>query len=135
MKRFNLITAIVALILLTAVACKKSQVKTPQLEGNYKGTYQRVGPALDNKTANVTLTLNTGKWTGQSDIANYPALCNGTYTFTRNKINFENNCAFTANFNWTLILSGEYEFSQTGNELKITKNYGNESDIYRLTKQ
>ncbi|MEJ2004157.1 MAG: hypothetical protein P8X57_04150, partial [Cyclobacteriaceae bacterium] len=40
---------------------------------------------------------------------NYPAICNGTFERDDKRISFENNCAFTADFDWSFILNGTYE--------------------------
>ncbi|MEP4780703.1 MAG: hypothetical protein ABJZ18_07005, partial [Algibacter sp.] len=82
--------------------------------------------------SNVELTFNNGNWTGESEIVKFPALCNGTYSNSGNVITFENACPWTAEFDWTLILGGEWDYSLNGNSLILTKTNG---DKYTLTKQ
>ncbi|WP_035566920.1 hypothetical protein [Hymenobacter sp. IS2118] len=128
--RYLLISAF--LLLLLAAGCKKS-APAPTLDGTYTGTFQREpgGPV-----AQVSLVFSAGEWSGTSQITKYPALCSGTYTVTSNEqITFTNGCPWTTDFDGTLILSGEYEFSAKNNLVIISKQRNGERDIYRLTKQ
>ena len=45
---------------------------------------------------------------------------------------FENACVWTADFDWTLILWGDWTYTFNGNLLIMTKSNG---DKYTLTKQ
>jgi hypothetical protein len=103
--------------------------ENPQTEinGEYVGIFERGG-----NNSNVELTFNNGNWTGESEIVKFPALCNGTYSNSGNVITFENACPWTAEFDWTLILGGEWNYSLNGNSLILTKTNG---DKYTLTKQ
>ena len=117
--------------------CKK-QTDTKIPDGTYYGTFQRSLISGDEQIANVLISFNEGKWSGQSDIPNYPALCRGTYRIENNKLIFENECAWTADFDWSLILSGMYEYNLSGDSLFISKKYGNAaietySDIYSVS--
>lgn len=93
-------------------------------DGTYFGTFQRILTSGEGQKANIWLTFSSGRWSGQSDIPNYPALCHGTYKAVGEKLIFENECAFTADFDWSLILSGEYKYTLDGDNLTITKSYG-----------
>ncbi len=99
----------------------------PEINGEYVGVFER-----DGNNSNVELTFNNGNWTGESEIVKFPALCNGTYSSSGNVITFENACFWTAEFDWTLILSGEWNYRLNGNSLILTKTNG---DKYTLTKQ
>lgn len=108
-------------------------------DGTYAGTFQRELVWLKSDTAHVTLTFSSNTWHGTSDKVKYPALCNGTYSIDGSKINFNNGCAWTAEFDWSLILSGKYNLIITGNTLEISRDYRSASadtyiDRYRLTK-
>tara|TARA_R110002124_G_scaffold214111_3_gene380152 strand:- start:66 stop:443 length:378 start_codon:yes stop_codon:yes gene_type:complete len=103
--------------------------ENPQTEinGEYVGIFERGG-----NNSSVELTFNNGNWSGESEIVKFPALCNGTYSNSGNVITFENACPWTAEFDWTLILGGEWNYSLNGNSLILTKTNG---DKYTLTKQ
>jgi len=117
-------------------ACSNDPVVYPDTliaDGVYKGTFQRTGNAV----SNVTLTFSGNTWQGQSDTPLYPAFCNGTFARSgSDSIHFENPCVWTANFDWTLILSNKYKITVNGNQVEITRTYSNGvKDIYLLTKQ
>ena len=123
------------LLLVTFASCNKNSSGSDELEGTYKGTFQRqiLGAG---EVSHVTITFQDGKYEGESDKPMYPALCKGNYSINKGKGIFENKCYWTANFDWTLILNGDYQVTRNGNQLLIVKQYGNESkDIYTLVKQ
>jgi len=104
--------------------CEKSNnTKTGIPAGTYYGTFQRITASGDAMVSNVSISFGEGKWNGQTDIEKYPALCHGSYEFKNDKVIFTNECAWTADFDWSLILSGEYSFSFNDSCLTITKSY------------
>jgi len=130
---------IVILALLIALSsCEKAKNTTTAIpDGTYFGTFQRTGPDADGQIANVSLTFHSGVWFGESDLEKYPALCRGTYKVDGNKLIFINECAWTAEFDWSLILSGEYSFVLEGDSLTFSKEIANPTnsssvDIYKL---
>lgn len=121
---------------LFAVSCKKTNHEFVIPEGTYVGTFQRL-TASGGQVSNVSVTFSGNNWTGQSQFAKYPALCHGKYkTKGGDKITFENACPWTAEFDWTLILSQDYKLEVAGNSVEISRDYnGAFKDIYKLTKQ
>ena len=115
-------------LIFVIISCNHDD-ENPQTEinGEYVGIFER-----GENNSNVELTFKNGNWTGESQIVKFPALCNGTYSNSGNVISFENACPWTAEFDWTLILGGEWNFSLNGNSLILTKTNG---DKYTLTKQ
>ena len=90
------------------------------------------------KISNVAIIFSGNTWAGaQSDFAKYPALCHGTYKITdATTIMFENACFWTAEFDWSLILSQGYKIKISGKNIEITREYiGLYRDVYELTKQ
>lgn len=69
----------------------------------------------------VEMNFENGNWEGTSSIQRYPALCNGTYKIENQEITFTNGCFWTADFDWTLILSGTYKLEQSQNTLKFER--------------
>lgn len=113
-------------------ACRKSKLTGAIPAGTYSGTFQRTGGPV----ANVVISFSASGWTGRSDAEHYPALCEGRYTTNGNNASFECTCFWTANFDWSLILHGEYTFSVNGSRLEISKVYNNGvTDSYQLTRQ
>jgi hypothetical protein len=133
----NLYIVIFAL-LLGFSSCEKTKNPTNSIpDGTYFGTFQRFDDENIGQTANVSISLLSGKWFGESDLEKYPALCRGTYKVDGNKLIFINECAWTAEFDWSLILSGEYSFVFEGDSLTFSKVIANPTnsssvDIYKL---
>ena len=112
--------AMVALVALTA--CKKEN-KNNIPSGTYKGTFQRISAVPQPPPAAVTLTFSGAQYNGQSTVQYYPAVCNGHFSMRGNTASFHNACAWTANFDGTFILDGEYEITLRGDSLYIIKGY------------
>ncbi|APQ17168.1 hypothetical protein [Maribacter hydrothermalis] len=116
---------IVVLVLFTLNGCNTAN-NADDIEGYYTGTFQR-GEII----SNVTLNLNGKNFSGESDIAKFPAICNGNFTILNDMVTFDNLCPWTAEFDWSLILSNEWHFTIDYNKLTLTNSIG---DIYILTK-
>jgi hypothetical protein len=70
----------------------------------------------------------------------YPALCRGTYAIIGDAIIFENECAWTAEFDWSLILSGKYVLKVKGNTIEFFRDYRSATsdtyiDKFRITRK
>ena len=130
---------LVLLLLLTSIifSCENETIEQRiLLVGAYKGTFSRTSRIADWMSANVTLEFEGNSFSGESDKEKYPAICKGKYKVNGNEINFENQCPWTAEFDWTFILNGKFEIEQTGKELVITRKYDEHTfDQYILTKQ
>jgi hypothetical protein len=121
-----------AMLLTCLVACKKeTQNYTTVPDGTYVGTFKRELVWADNDTANIKITFSSNTWTGYSDKNNYPALCKGTYTIVGDTIIFENQCEWTAEFDWSLILTGKYVIKTKGSTIEFYRDYrSGTSDTY-----
>jgi len=115
------------IIVLSIISCNKNNENIESsINGNYTGIFEREG-----NTSDVELIFNNGTWSGQSETVKFPALCNGTYLISGSGITFVNACPWTAEFDWSLILSDEWNYRLNGNILILTKING---DKYTLTK-
>jgi hypothetical protein len=112
--------------ILTMLSCDKDNIQKG-IDGKYSRTFQRGGDS-----SNVELTLSDTGFSGESEIVKFPAICNGNYLITERVIKFENQCPWTAEFDWSLILNGTWNYSLTNDTLILTNSIG---DIYTLTKQ
>ncbi|HEY4785544.1 MAG TPA: hypothetical protein VIH57_05825, partial [Bacteroidales bacterium] len=123
------------------INCNKEGQNTTKIpDGVYAGTFQRELVWSDSDTAKITMTFSSGTWSGSSDKPKYPALCKGTYTIVGDTILFENECAWTAEFDWSLILSGKYVLKTDGNKVEFYKDYRSATsdtyiDKYKITRQ
>lgn len=118
------------LVILVAVVlgCNKDEnnIET-NINGNFIGTFERSG-----NISNVEISFNNGAYSGQSDLDRFPALCNGSYLISGSIITFENACVWTADFDWTLILKGNWTYSMNNNELILINDNG---DKYTLAQE
>ncbi|MDB5149760.1 MAG: hypothetical protein JWQ57_3780 [Mucilaginibacter sp.] len=124
------------LLLATVVSsCKKNDNnQVSNLSGTYAGTFQRKVSG-NGAVSNVSLSFAADDWNGESQMAKYPALNHGTFSIAGNKITFKNESVWTAEFDWSLILNGDYDINTSGNSVTITKTYNNGiQDVYTLVK-
>lgn len=123
---------IIFLLSLTSlISCNNDELTDYNIEGNYSGIFKR-----GNNTSNVALQLANNEFSGgvsgTEGFYKFPAICKGTYTIENKEIIFKNTCIWTAEFDWTLILSGNWSYTYKNNRLTLKKSNG---DIYILNKQ
>ncbi|MBS4070777.1 MAG: hypothetical protein KGZ90_05585 [Algoriphagus sp.] len=132
-----LIISFIIALLFSSCNEEDGQLENRFEEGTYRGTFIRNWPSGQSNTATITMTFEDNKWSGSSNIPKFPALCRGTYSITGNKITFQNECPWTAEFDWSLILSGEFTLEKSGKELEFS-NYNRSAtftDHYKLIKE
>ena len=122
-------------------SCRKgcSMMMGHQIQGTYTGTFVR-WQGKDGPASNVKITFSGNAFNGTSDSLNYPAICSGSFTITYDpdSIRFINQCDFAANIDWTLILTGPYKLTETGDSLyfrRLIGDFAYEEDVYSLKKQ
>jgi hypothetical protein len=125
MKKILWLAAVVAF---TFFACDKTESESSDLYGRYIGIFNRTG--MD--TAQVSLLFTGNRFEGQSNKQNYPAICRGSFLQDNNSINFTDSCSWTANFDWSLILSGKFNISFMQGTVRIWKTNGVVTDEYLL---
>lgn len=131
-------TSVILLVILGLMsACEHNDIGPAELKnGTYAGIFYRTSPTADGMVSHVTLTLENGTYTGQSDIPRYPAICRGSYVISDQNIEFTNECPWTAEFDWTFILSGTYTISRSDNQIILKRVYNDDTfDTYELTRQ
>jgi hypothetical protein len=134
----NKLIPLIVILLLSSISCEPEPDRIPF--GTYTGTFQRQNVFGGGEISNVTITFSMYSWIGDSDKNKYPALGNGSYSLYKNKLTFNNNNVWTADFDWSLILSGDYEIIINNDLIRISRSYSGPStdtwtDIYILTKQ
>lgn len=104
-------------------------------EGIYTGTFQRGNGNVSQVEVTFSGDRYTGKVTGISSGGLYgivvPVICRGQFKISQRTIDFQDECAYPANFDWTLILSREWQATSSGNRLILSRN----EDRYVLSKQ
>ena len=129
---------LILMLSLLFAACEKKDLEK-EFSAHYTGTFVRMrlpaSPLEDPIVSNVTLHFTENTFNGTSSVVKYPAICSGKFTISQSKIQVENTCFFTAEFDWTFIFNGEYSYELNGDDLKIWRDYPNGyRDIYTLKK-
>lgn len=123
----------IAFFLMVLFSQCEEQPQEIQFEGFYHGTFYRNNSIISAAPSQVQLFFGNGTFTGSSNTSRYPAICRGSYQISNEEIVFTDSCFWTADFDWTLILSGSYEYSEKQGEIILIKEYENGSqDTYRL---
>ena len=130
------ILAVLLGLMVLIASCEEAETNHAPLNGTYTGTFSRTSPEAKYRSATVTLILKGSNFEGGSSIEKYPAICKGTYQISGHEIEFTNTCPWTAEFEWTYILSGKFNFTTQGDELIISRDYnGLIFDTYKLKRQ
>lgn len=133
---------LILFILLAAFACEKENITNTTAKkltkGNYSGTFCRDDGYNEPVVASVNLSFSEDQWSGSGEFPKYPALCHGTYSIDGDNIVFTNECAWTAEFDWSLILSGNYGLKISGDSIEFSRLNGFDNfasvDRYKLKK-
>lgn len=127
---FILITA--AVLSLTFNACNSDDDGniTQELNGNYSGTFTVTYLNGDTFSNPVTVEFDEGNYQSSRNTDNFPAGGSGTYEKGNSTIEFSDINFWTADFDWNLILDGEYTYTLNENELIISANK-NEVGFYK----
>jgi hypothetical protein len=113
--------------------CKKENTTID--DGTYKGTFT-VTYSSGTQTGQTTLVLNNGTFSCSGNPTKIPAGGSGTFSSGNGTITFNDENFWTADFDWNLILSGTYDYTFNGENLKITADKNNVGTYtYDLVKQ
>ena len=122
--------------MLLLFSCQQDDQQGYVLQGEYSGIYFRSSPNARYQAAQVNVVFEESTFNGSSSISRYPAICRGAYTISGNTIDFINVCVWTADFDWSYILAGEFSLSVEDDEIVMVRNMGNSTfDTYRLKKK
>lgn len=127
----------ILILLLLLLGCTKTEdvQETFIISGDYSGTFGRTNI----KTgwccnSEVTISFTDSTFAGSSEQHYFPAICAGDIELAENKVFFQNRCVWPAHFDWSLILSEDWNYELFGNQLRIWKERGNIEDEYLLSK-
>ncbi|HEY0652755.1 MAG TPA: hypothetical protein VGD65_06490 [Chryseosolibacter sp.] len=122
--------------LLLAFACADHNQRF-EFNGTHTGSFYRTRDNVRVIEADVSLSFEDGKFSGvNKEGNNEPAICRGTYTLSGREIYFGNECMFTANFDWTLILAGKFTVTETDDTIILAKEIdARNGDYYVLNKR
>ena len=117
-------------------SCKSEETPVlTKIEGTYTGQFYLAVPNSNFVSSDIILTFENGRFSGTASRSKYPAICRGTYEIVGNEIKFTDECIWTAEFNWGLILSGNFKYTVKDGKLSnLTKKEGENSYVYNLSK-
>lgn len=119
--------ALFILLVATLTGCDETEIA--KLKGSYSGTFTYHSPEAP-KTGPVTVTFDGTSYSSTRNPDYIPAGGSGTFEFReKNTVKFEDQNMWTANFDWNLILNGEYDYEVKGDSLIITRSR-NEVKLY-----
>jgi len=112
----HIINIFILSIVIFISSCSKEEQNLADgtYKGNFKVTYNSAV-----QTGQTSIEIKDGKFTCTSNANRIPAGGSGTYTFSNNKITFNEQNFYTADFDWNLILSGTYNYTFNGKTLRI----------------
>jgi hypothetical protein len=129
MKKVILMTISVLIFGIVFVSCDNSEfVGGVKLEdGIYTGTFTvkysvEMPESWGRGSGITTLELRNGKFTSTGNPNRIPAGGSGNFSVHNGKIVFEDVNGWTADFDWNLILKGEYDYKFDGKRLKFSAN-------------
>lgn len=92
---------------------------TPLPDGAYTGTFKVVYDTAT-FTGLTTLRLDGDTYRCEGNDNRIPAGGSGTFAIRDNTIIFHDENMWTADFDWNLILQGEYHYTYDGRNLKLS---------------
>lgn len=127
---------LIASIFFTATflsACKKDNLSIQ--EGTYKGIFTVTYNSVK-ESGKTTLELKNGRFSCSGNPNRIPAGGSGTFSYDENTITFNDENAWTADFDWNLILNGKYYYTFDGKKLIFSSDKNNMGNYkYDLKKQ
>ncbi|RDC56478.1 hypothetical protein DU508_12875 [Pedobacter chinensis] len=116
---------LILIMLFTFTAgCKKPSKDAIISNGNYSGIFKVNVPDVSTpKTYLIFISFENGKFNIVPDLTRKPIGGSGTYSINGNIASFVDKNFWTADFDWNLILSGEYTIEINGDNLTLTKRF------------
>jgi hypothetical protein len=113
-----------ALILaLTCLACDHGvdPVRPIQI-GDYVGTFSIRSENGTTLSGLVTFRFHAGTYSCIPEKVYLPPSGGGSYRISGNSLTFSDTVMHTAEFDWSLILNGDFTYSNDGNRITLTQN-------------
>lgn len=122
--------------LILSLGCKKSTNVDILLDGNYTGVLVVTNSVKSvPETRPITISLKDEKFSitpsGTTNLK--PSGGKGTYTFKNGIGYFADEGVWTADFDWNMILNGEYDIRSSGIDLTLRKRFTAKTDFSPAT--
>jgi hypothetical protein len=118
--------------LILSVGCKKAKNVDILMDGNYTGVLVVTNSVKSVPlTRPITISLKDGKFniTPNADASLKPSGGKGTYTFKNGIGYFADEGVWTADFDWGMILNGEYDIRSSGADLTLKRRSKPQTDF------
>ncbi len=127
---------VIVIFALASLSCEDDISKLPveSLSGSYSGIFGKAHPQIKYKASDVSLTFEGNIFYGQGEFIDYPSICRGSFSISGDSIVFVDSCARTADRVWENILSGSFHLEQKGEEIRFSRQRGETTDTYILTR-
>jgi len=123
------------LTMLSFTACHDNEtLEEINLQGNYSGIFTVEYTNGTIRTNPVTINFTQNTYTCSSGSNYTPAGGNGTFQVERSTVSFKDENFWTANFDWNLILSGEYNLAIDNGTIEISSMRNSGFYQYKIEK-
>lgn len=116
---------LIAIVSFALISCNKDDDnnRNQTLNGNYNGTFtvEYLNGDTFSNPVQVRFNIENSYESSRND-NDIPAGGSGTYKLNNSTIDFTDVNQWTADFDWNLILNGEYNYSINGKELILSAN-------------
>ena len=119
---------------LALISCSDNAVSPKMLEGSYEGIFIMTCTDCTPQSTDVVLDFDNSQFTGSSNSRNLPAIGTGAFSIKENNIQFTNASFWTADFDWSLILDGNYKCTFKEETLQLERKLGKHTYTYQLKK-
>lgn len=120
MKKKTILQMAIVLVFVFTACNDKDKIDDTHLNGTYTGTFTVEYSNGNSYSNTVTVTLNHNQYTCSNAENRIPAGGSGGYYLDGGKIVFLDENLWTADFDWNLILSGEYDLQLAENNVEIS---------------
>ncbi|RLJ72897.1 hypothetical protein [Pedobacter alluvionis] len=122
--------------LILSLGCKKTTNINVLQDGNYTGVLVITNSVKSvPETRPISISLRDGKFniTPSADTKLKPSGGKGTYSFKKGIGYFEDAGVWTADFDWNMVLNGEYDIRSSGVDLTLRKRLNAKTDLSPAT--
>lgn len=107
-----------------SLGCKKPYKVDVVNDGDYTGLLVVTNSVKSvPNTYPISASLKNGRFSITYKNTGKPTAGSGTYTFNKGLAVFVNEGAYTADFDWNMILNGEYEVLSNATDLTLKKKF------------
>ena len=113
------------------LSCNSNPTTTTITDGTFKGIFTvnyENGETVSNP---VSITFSDGNYTCSSGPNRIPAGGSGTYKITDGVVTFNDENFWTADFDWGLILDGDYQLESKDGSIILSKEKKSSEAIYQ----